>query len=208
MIKGLLDYLTGCAPLKRALLDKEKEIETYQKVSLTEMESRNFLTLENKFLKEEKDVLMTEKNKQYQTIQELLDNEKLLKEQIEHLVEKVKRLEIRLEAEKQRADGLLKEVESWKAAALKNDEQKKKALKEADQNKKRKGPAKKFTQGMLLAELSFINWMSPKTLRSVCQGAYGMKNSTFWRLLKALTDSGLVIRKLKDPMKGFFRKNY
>jgi hypothetical protein len=63
MIKGLLDYLTGCAPLKRALLDKEKEIETYQKVSLTEMESRNFLTLENKFLKEEKDVLMTEKNK-------------------------------------------------------------------------------------------------------------------------------------------------
>lgn len=71
MIKGLLDYLTGRAPLKRTLLDKEKEIETY-------------------------------------------------------LVEKVNRLEIRLEAEKQRADCLLKEVESWKAAALRNDEQKKK----------------------------------------------------------------------------------
>ncbi len=201
MIKGLLDYLTGCAPLKRALLDKEKYIETYRN-------EINCFRVENKFLKEEKGVLETEKNKQYQTIQELLGNEKQLKEQIELLATRTNRLEARLEAATQRADGLLKEVESWKAAALKNDEQKKMALKEADQNKKRKGPAKKFTQGMLLAELSFINWMSPKTLRSVCQGAYGMKKSTFWRLLKALTDSGLVIRKLKDPMKGFFRKNY
>ena len=80
MIKGLLDYLTGRAPLKRTLLDKEQ-------------------------------ILL-------------------------HLVEKVNRLEIRLEAEKQRADGLLKEVESWKAAALKAN----KDMKDATQKQKKTRP--------------------------------------------------------------------
>lgn len=136
MIKGLLDYLTGRAGLKMALQDKEKEIETYQKASLTHIEERNYITLENNFLKKEKDVLEAEKNKQYQTIQGLLDNEKQLKEQIEHLVEKTNRLEIRLESATQRADGLLKEVESWKDAALKADKDMKEATQK--QNKKKK----------------------------------------------------------------------
>lgn len=88
MIKGLLDYLTGRAPLKRTPLDKEKEIETY-------------------------------------------------------LVEKVNRLEIRLHAEKQRADGLLKEVESWKAAALKAD----KDMKDATQKQKKTPPCRVTGKG-------------------------------------------------------------
>ena len=87
MIKGLLDYLTGRAPLKRTLLDKEQ-------------------------------ILL-------------------------HLVEKVNRLEIRLEAEKQRADGLLKEVESWKAAALKAD----KDMKDATQKQKKTPPCRVTGKG-------------------------------------------------------------
>ena len=87
MIKGLLDYLTGRAPLKRTLLDKEQ-------------------------------ILL-------------------------HLVEKVNRLEIRLEAEKQRADGLLNEVESWKAAALKAD----KDMKDATQKQKKTPPCRVTGKG-------------------------------------------------------------
>ncbi len=136
MIKGLLDYLTGRAPLKRTLLDKEKAIEIYR-------EEKNCITLENDFLKKEKDVLETEKNKQYQTIQELLGNEKLLKEQILHLVEKVNRLEIRFEAATQRAECLLKEVESWKAAALKAD----KDMKDATQKQKKTPPCRVTGKG-------------------------------------------------------------
>lgn len=129
MIKGLLDYLTGRAPLKRTLLDKEKEIETYLDIRNCLKTENDCLRVENKFLKEEKDVLEGEKNKQYQTIQELLGEGQMFKDQISHLAEKTIRLEIMLEAAKQRADGLLKEVESWKAAALRNDETAK-ALKE------------------------------------------------------------------------------
>lgn len=122
-IQRLIDYLACRAPRKRALEDKEKALKAYR-------EEKNCLMTENDFLKKEKDVLEGEKNKQYQTIQELLGEKKELKEQIEHLVQKANRLEIRLEASTQRADGLFKEVESWKAAALRNDETAK-ALKEA-----------------------------------------------------------------------------
>ena len=128
-IQRLIDYLAGRAPRKRALEDKEKALKAYR-------EEKNCLMTENKFLKEEKDVLEAEKNKQYQTIQGLLDNEKQLKEQILHLVEKTNRLEIRLESATQRADGLLKEVESWKYAALKADKDMKEATQK--QNKKKK----------------------------------------------------------------------
>lgn len=131
MIKGLLDYLMGRAKLKEALQDKEKALKAYR-------EEKNCLMTENDFLKKEKDVLEGEKNKQYQTIQELLGEKKELKEQILHLVEKVNRLEIRLEAATQRADGLLKEVESWKAAALKADKDIKGATQK--QNKRKKTP--------------------------------------------------------------------
>jgi len=143
MIKGLLDYLTGRAPLKRTLLDKEKEIETYLDIRNCLKTENDCLRVENKFLKEEKGVLAGEKNKQYQTIQELLGNENLLKEQILHLVEKVNRLEIRLDAEKQRADGLLKEVESWKDAALKAD----KDMKDATQKQKKTPPCRVTGKG-------------------------------------------------------------
>lgn len=94
-IQRLIDYLAGRAPRKRALEDKEKALKAYR-------EEKNCLMTENDFLKKEKDVLEGEKNKQYQTIQGLLDNEKQLKEQIEHLVEKTNRLEIRLESATQK----------------------------------------------------------------------------------------------------------
>lgn len=119
MIKGLLDYLMGRAKLKEALQDKEKVIEIYR-------EEKNCITLENDFLKKEKDVLENEKNKQYQTIQELLGNEKHLK------------VEASLEAATQRAECLLKEVESWKDAALKADKDIKGATQK--QNKRKKTP--------------------------------------------------------------------
>ena len=143
MIKGLLDYLTGRAPLKRTLLEKEKEIETYLDIRNCLKTENDCLRVENKFLKEEKGVLAGEKNKQYQTIQELLGNEKLLKEQILHLVEKTNRLEIRFETATQRADGLLKEVESWKAAALKAD----KDMKDATQKQKKTPPCRVTGKG-------------------------------------------------------------
>lgn len=130
-IQRLIDYLAGRAPLKRALEDKEKALKAYR-------EEKNCLMTENDFLKKEKDVLEGEKNKQYQTIQELLGEKKELKEQIEHLVQKANRLEIRLEASTQRADGLLNEVESWKAAALKADKDIKGATQK--QNKRKKTP--------------------------------------------------------------------
>lgn len=130
-IQRLIDYLAGRAPRKRALEDKEKALKAYR-------EEKNCLMTENDFLKKEKDVLEGEKNKQYQTIQELLGEKKELKEQIEHLVQKAIRLEIRLEASTQRADGLLKEVESWKDAALKADKDIKGATQK--QNKRKKTP--------------------------------------------------------------------
>lgn len=138
MIKGLLDYLTGRAPLKRTLLDKEKEIETYLDIRNCLKTENDCLRVENKFLKEEKGVLAGEKNKQYQTIQELLGNEKHLKEQIDLLAIRTNLFEASFEAATKRAECLLKEVESWKDAALKADKDIKGATQK--QNKKKKTP--------------------------------------------------------------------